>query len=61
MSVEKEHTIAIKWFGWVDKAIYRNILMDLAWLVFLTVKWNDIFLPYFWDEMGAYASGVLYM
>ena len=61
MSVEKEHTIANKWFGWVDKAIYRNILMCLAWLVFLWVKWNDIFLPYFWDEMGAYASGVLYM
>ena len=61
MSVEKEHTIANKWFGWVDKAIYRNILMGLAWLVFLMVKWNDIFLPYFWDEMGAYASGVLYM
>jgi hypothetical protein len=61
MSVEKEHTIQSNWFGWVDKAIYRNMLMGIAWLVFLAVKWNDIFLPYFWDEMAAYASGVLYM
>lgn len=61
MSAEKEHTIRSKWFGWLEKAVYRNVLIGLAWLVFLAVKWDDIFLPYFWDEMGAYASGVLYM
>ena len=42
-------------------AANRAIVICLSFAVFVTYKFNDIFLPYFWDEMAGYMSGVIYM
>lgn len=35
--------------------------MVLAWVAVIAYKFNDLFLPYYWDEMAGYMSGILYM
>lgn len=32
-----------------------------AGLLFVLFRWNDLSLPYFWDEQAGYMSGILYM
>jgi hypothetical protein len=39
----------------------RMVVMLLASSAFILYKSGDIFLPYFWDEMAGYMSGVIYM
>lgn len=38
-----------------------KILSILCLLIFSAFKYQDLFLPYFWDEMAAYSNAVLYM
>lgn len=40
---------------------YHILILILGFAVFVAFKWNDMFLPYFWDEMAGYMSGVVYM
>lgn len=35
--------------------------MITAFGILIVYKFNDIFLPYFWDEMAGYMTGVIYM
>lgn len=44
-----------------ESAINRAIFMVLCFVLFTFFKWQDIGLPYFWDEMAGYMSGVVYM
>lgn len=44
-----------------ESAINRAIFMVLCFVLFVFFKWQDISLPYFWDEMAGYMSGVVYM
>lgn len=38
-----------------------KIVAILCLLIFSMFKYQDLFLPYFWDEMAAYSNAVLYM
>ncbi|MEO0468272.1 MAG: glycosyltransferase family 39 protein [Bacteroidota bacterium] len=38
-----------------------QILLALACLAFMVAKWSDLSLPFYWDELGVYGPGVLYM
>ena len=38
-----------------------KIMSILCLLIFSAFKYQDLFLPYFWDEMAAYSNAVLYM
>ncbi|MEM6800602.1 MAG: hypothetical protein AAF696_04310 [Bacteroidota bacterium] len=37
------------------------LLFFLAGLLFVWAKWQDLFLPLYWDEIGVYGPGILYM
>lgn len=37
------------------------LLFFLAALLFAWAKWQDLFLPLYWDEIGVYGPGILYM
>ncbi len=39
----------------------RMVIILMAFIVFVIYKFNDIFLPYFWDEISGYMIGVLYL
>lgn len=43
------------------KPLQISILIGIAWLFVFLYKFNDLFLPYFWDEMSGYMSGIIYM
>lgn len=45
----------------LESATNRLLLIILMFALFTAFKWQDIALPYFWDEMAGYMSGVLYM
>lgn len=45
----------------LESATNRLLLIILMFALFMAFKWQDIALPYFWDEMAGYMSGVLYM
>jgi 4-amino-4-deoxy-L-arabinose transferase-like glycosyltransferase len=36
-------------------------IMIFSFLIFVLFKWDDLFIPFFWDEAGSYVKGVLYM
>jgi 4-amino-4-deoxy-L-arabinose transferase-like glycosyltransferase len=38
-----------------------KIMGIICLLIFSAFKYQDLFLPYFWDEMAAYSNAVLYM
>lgn len=40
---------------------YRNLILLLGASAFILFKIPEISLPYFWDEMAGYMSGVIYM
>jgi 4-amino-4-deoxy-L-arabinose transferase-like glycosyltransferase len=44
----------------IRKHLFK-ILSILCLLIFSAFKYQDLFLPYFWDEMAAYSNAVLYM
>ena len=37
-----------------------NWLFAVLLLLFIALKFNDLFLPYFWDELGVYAQCAVY-
>jgi hypothetical protein len=37
------------------------LLMGLGLILFIWAKWSDLSLPFFWDELGVYAPGVLHL
>ncbi len=45
----------------LESATNRLLLIILMFALFVAFKWQDIALPYFWDEMAGYMSGVVYM
>lgn len=45
----------------LESANFRRLYLILGFVVFVMLKWQDIALPYFWDEMAGYMSGVVYM
>lgn len=47
--------------NWLDKKVNRWAVMIVAFAILAAYKFNDIFLPYFWDEMAGYMTGVVYM
>lgn len=44
---------------WFNKHDYK-IIVGFFLGIFL-LKWNDLFLPYFWDEIGVYTQASLYL
>lgn len=36
-------------------------ILIIGCLAYLAAKWTDLSLPFFWDELGVYGPGVLYM
>lgn len=42
-------------------AINPLLFMLPAWLLVFVFKYSDLFLPYYWDEMAGYMSGIIYM
>jgi 4-amino-4-deoxy-L-arabinose transferase-like glycosyltransferase len=48
-------------FPYFESGRNRLFIIVSAFAVFVAYKFNDIFLPYFWDEMAGYMSGVIYM
>ncbi len=37
-----------------------DALLFVLLIVFIAIKFNDLFLPYFWDELGVYAQAAVY-
>lgn len=48
----KLSTLADKW-SW--------LLLVLGSVLFVVVRWDDLFLPFFWDELGVYGPGMFAM
>lgn len=44
-----------------DSARNRWTIMIVLFIAFVAFKWQDVSLPYFWDEMAGYMSGVVFM
>ncbi len=42
-------------------ALNPLFIMLPAWLLVFAYKYEDLFLPYYWDEMAGYMSGIIYM
>ncbi len=47
--------------NWFNKARNRWTIILVLFIAFTAFKWQDVALPYFWDEMAGYMSGVVYM
>ncbi|MEZ4830043.1 MAG: glycosyltransferase family 39 protein [Bacteroidia bacterium] len=54
--VKNQSPFSTQW--WQGKSLW--ILLP-AILVFIAGKWHDLALPLFWDELGVYGRGILYM
>lgn len=53
---------------WLVSLFQKNISPQLSWLlliigcvVFVGLKWQDLSLPMYWDEIGVYGPGILFM
>ncbi|MFN8414690.1 MAG: glycosyltransferase family 39 protein [Cytophagaceae bacterium] len=44
---------------WINKHEYK--ILFLFFIVIFFLKWDDLFLPYFWDEIGVYTQASLYL